>query len=86
MWFDRGKCSTTENLLTYKIPTFEGQSGSPIVKREKGKEFIVGIHIGSNAKGTKNIGLQLNTEIRIMINEWVGDIVGALSLGKCFFD
>ena len=62
MWSASGPyTSNTEIYLQYKIATGQGQSGSPIIKREGENEFIIGVHIGTNPKCTKNIGLKLTT-------------------------
>ena len=51
MWHALGPYDKlNECFLYYKMATFEGQSGAPVIKREKGKEFIVGVHVGSNKK------------------------------------
>ena len=73
MWHAIGGCKkATDSILSYKIPTYEGQSGCPIIKREKGKEFIVGVHIGGDADGKRNYAVRLTTERRRLINEWMG--------------
>ena len=60
MWHSYGKYQQArQNFITYKVPTSTGQSGSPIIKREDGKEFIIGVHLGSKEKSTKNIGIRL---------------------------
>ena len=85
MWFASGSCKNiTATFLKYRIPTELGQSGSPIIKREGKKQFVIGIHIGSNPKCTRNIGVRLTSEKRKMINEWVGEVTGKLNLAKQF--
>ena len=37
-----------EKFLSYRIPTFRGQSGSPIIKREKGREYVIAVLFGSS--------------------------------------
>ena len=75
-----GPC--TKSFLTYNIPTKSGQSGSPVIKREGNKEFIIGVHIGSSANFTKNIAVRLTPQKRKIINEWVGEMTGSLGLGR----
>ena len=83
MWNAFGSCtSDTETMLKYKIPTWPGQSGSPVIKREEGKEFVIGVHIGSNQNDTRNLAVRLTPQKRKIINEWVGQITGKLNLGK----
>ena len=63
MWTASGKIkSANENFLKSKIPTSAGQSGSPMIKRVEGEEYIIGIHIGSNPKEKRNYGVRLNGE------------------------
>ena len=52
------------------------------MKQEKGKEFIVGVHIGGNNKSTRNLAIRLTPQKRKIINGWVGEITGELNLGK----
>ena len=75
-----------EDFLYYSIPTVtvKGQSGSPIIKREKGTEFVVGVHIGSSGK-RKNMAVRLTPERRRMVNQWVGEITRRLNLGRVGF-
>ena len=40
--------NATENFLYYKISTYSGNSGSPIIKRNDGKEYVIGVHIGTD--------------------------------------
>ena len=69
MWHAFGPYTkATEDFLSYKIPTKPGQSGSPVIKREKGKEFIIGVHIGSNPKNTRNLAVRLTPQKRKIIN------------------
>ena len=83
MWSASGVInSINEAFLKYKIPTEEGQSGSPILKKEGKNIFIIGVHIGSNAKCTRNMAVRLTTEKRKIINGWVGEITGELNLRK----
>ena len=83
MWYAKGSYKhVTENFLKYRIPTTKGQSGSPVIKRDKGREFIIGVHIGSNDKSTRNLAVRLTPQKRKTINEWVGDVTGALNLDK----
>ena len=60
MWHAFGPCeSVTDAIIKYEISTEQGQSGSPIMKVEKGKKFIIGVHIGANYEKTKNLGVRL---------------------------
>ena len=75
----------TDSFLHYRIPTMKGQSGSPIIKREEGKKFIIGVHIASDDEGKKNIAVRLTPQKRKIINQWVGEITGELDLSKLGF-
>ena len=79
MWHAFGSYQINENFLHYKIPTMGGQSGSPIIKREDEKEFVVGVHIGG--RQFWNTAIRLNTQKKKMINEWLGKVTGRLDLG-----
>ena len=86
MWNAKGSCTTvTETFLKYKISTAEGQSGSPIIIRKGEKEFIVGVHIGSNESRTRNIAVRLTAEKKERINKWVKEIVEEIGLSKLTF-
>ena len=81
MWHAFGPfLNVTEQFINYQIPTTGGQSGSPVIKREGGKEFIIGVHIGGLNKN--NVAVRLTPERRNTINEWVGEITGRLFLSK----
>ena len=82
MWTAFGKFSKLREFLSYRIPTFGGQSGCPLIKREKGKEYVIGVHIGSNFNGTKNLAIQLTPDKRKTINGWVKRKIDLLNLGK----
>ena len=75
----------TESFLHYRIPVSSGQSGGPIIKREGEKKFIIGVHIGNDREGKKNIAVRLTPQKRKIINEWVGEITGELDLRKLGF-
>ena len=81
MWHSFGPCES-QTFLKYKIPAKYGQSGSPIIKRENGKEYVIGIHIGSDSELKWNMGIQLTPLKRKMINEWLGPISESLNLGE----
>ena len=81
MWHAFGNFQS-DNFLKYKIKTGTGQSGSPIIKRAGGNEFIIGIHIGKDRDYKWNIAVQLTPQKRKLINEWVVKIIGNLYLGK----
>ena len=49
--------SCEEEFLYYRISTKPGQSGSPIFKREKGGQYVIGVHIG--AKEENNLAIRL---------------------------
>ena len=74
MWSALGKLHTiNEDFLFHQIPTEVGQSGCPIVKRDpSGKDFVVGVHLGSISSKKKNVALRLTRDKRKKINEWVG--------------
>ena len=83
MWTAAGKLrGHNKKFLLHKIPTEEGQSGSPLIKEAKGRKYILGMHIGSDAKIERNIAVRLTPERRRMINQWVGEITGRLNLCK----
>ena len=82
MWHGFGDCQNfTDSFLFYNIRTRPGQSGSPIIKKEKGKWYIIGIHIGKDREDYYNIGVRLSRKKRTIINDWVGKITGILDLG-----
>ena len=90
MWQASGECSRKEKLLFYKIKTAPGQSGSPIIKRENGKEYVVGIHIGERNREKKatnvtNVAIRLTQAKRAMINEWVSEVTFKFNLRKFEF-
>ena len=86
MWNAKGSCTTvTETFLKYKISTAEGQSGSPIIIRKGEKEFIVGVHIGSNESRKRNIAVRLTAEKKERINKWVKEICDQIDLSKLTF-
>ena len=85
MWQASGKCSKKEKLLFYKIKTARGQSGSPIIKRKNGKEYVVGVHIGERSDKKANVAIRLTQTKRVMINEWVSEVTFKLDLGKFEF-
>ena len=74
MWGAVGPKTTTDKFIKYKIPTKAGQSGSPIIKRQKGKESIVGVHIGNKIKEKKNVAVRLTPEKKEMIAGWIEEI------------
>ena len=59
MWQAKGKVTENDGLLSYKIPTFQGQSGSPILKRVGKEVYIVGIHNRGVRESNINVGLLL---------------------------
>ena len=86
MWTAFGPCtSETQHMLKYKIPPWPGQSGSPVIKRENGKEFVIGVHLGSNKNVTRNLAMRFTPQKRKMINMWVNEITGKLNLCKLEF-
>ena len=83
MWTDEGVVtSIIEDFITYRIPTEEGQSGSPIIKVMNGEKYVIGIHIGTDPYLKKNMAIRLTDERRKMINSWVGESTGRLNLCK----
>lgn len=71
MWYDTGKLTeVTPTLLSYKISTAQGQSGSAIVaKNNAGDWCIYGIHVGGRA--TANIGCRINATVRANMLSWL---------------
>ena len=62
MWFARGGLEDRKNIgfiLPYKIATVDGQSGSPIMKEELGRQFAIGIHLGGEMKRGLNAGVRI---------------------------
>ena len=82
MWSASKDFESLPQFLGYKIPTFRGQSGSPIIKRVEGREYVIGVHIGSNAKETKNIAIRLTPDKREVVHGWTMKTIGYLNLGK----
>ena len=84
MWTAKGNPNALDDdFLYYQIPTFKGQSGSPILKTEGEDVYIVGIHIKGIKEIGRNIGVRFTEKRRRKINEWVGEITGWLDLSKC---
>ena len=74
MWTASGVClEKAENLLRYHIHTTAGQAGSPIFKRQKNKIYAVGVHIGSDEKQEKKVGIRLKPEMIDQIKKWLDD-------------
>ena len=73
---------STESFLFYEITCQNGLSGSPIIRRDKSREYVIGVHVAGTAieKSLKNGGVRLNREKRRMINEWVGEVHRELNL------
>ena len=84
MYYGQGTIRSCEEFLYYRISTQRGQSGSPIFKREKGNQYVIGVHIGV-ARETSNFAIRLTPEKRKRINEWMGEITSELNLGKLGF-
>ena len=83
MWNAFGEFKIIDKeFLSYRIPTFRGQSGSPIIKREKGREYVIGVHFGSYKSGTRNLAIKLTPEKRKVINGWAKRRIGLLNLGE----
>ena len=74
MWRSVGPKTTAKKFIEYKIPMKAGQSGSPIIKRQKGKEYIVGVHIGSKIKEKKNVAVRLINESKNILEGWIEEI------------
>ena len=76
MWTASGEAKEVEeDFIKSQIITSIGQSGSPMIKRFEGEEYIVGIHIGSIPKKKRNIGLRLTEEKRKIIGRWVQKVI-----------
>ena len=83
MWYASGAYKNNQNLLCYKIPTASGQSGCPIIKRVKGKEYVIGVHLGKiSGSKRRNIGIRITQEKIKKINEWVSKITSRLKLSN----
>ena len=83
MYSGVGAMKSSGEFIYYRISTQGGQSGSPVFKREKGGQYVIGVHIA--AKETNNVAIRLTPEKRKRINEWVGEITSELNLGKLGF-
>ena len=62
MWFAKGELYHRNNikfLLPHRIPTMDGQSGSPLIKEELGKQFAIGIHLGGDIERRLNAGVRI---------------------------
>ena len=65
MWTASGEVTRVlENFISSRIPTSEGQSGSPIIKNMEGEEYIVGVHIGSSSEKKRNVGLRMTGAVK----------------------
>ena len=64
MWSSKGSIekNSFECFIKHLIPTEDGQSGSPLIKREKGREYVMGIHIGGNYDRVTNVALRFTKE------------------------
>ena len=83
MWTASGTIKrANENFLKSKIPTSFGKSGSPMIKRVEGEEYIIGVHIGSKPEEERNFGVRLNEEKMKMVNKWVEEIFDELKFAK----
>ena len=77
MYYGEGKClGVNEDLMLYGFSTEKGQSGGPVIRKEGGKEYIVGVHIGGIRGLNKNAAVRLTREKRRKINGWVSEITG----------
>ena len=86
MWSAEGKLienkKVPDYLLVHKIPTVDGQSGSPIFKKEQGRVFVVGVHLGGDKEAELNVGARITDEIRKMMNNWMRGKSGVLDLSN----
>ena len=83
MFYGEGKCrAVNKDFMLYSIPTEKGESGGPIIRKEDGNEYIIGVHIGTIGELKKNTAVRLTEEKRKRINEWVGEITGQIDLSK----
>ena len=81
MWRVSGPITEIQkNFLCYRIATYPGCSGSPVFKREQGRETIIGIHIAGDDNIKRNIALRLTKNKRKVINGWVGEAARKLDL------
>ncbi|AXE96292.1 trypsin-like serine peptidase [Paraburkholderia sp. 22099] len=71
MWSGTGALTeVTPTLLSYRISTAQGQSGSAIVaKDDAGQWCIYGIHVGSRAAA--NIGCRINETVKANMLGWI---------------
>ena len=46
---------------------------------------MVGIHIGSNFQGNRDIAVRLSPEKMQKIDQWVGEVSAKIDLGKLMF-
>ena len=61
MWHASGPFrSVTDKLLAHKIETYPGTSGTPIIKTENGKKYIIAVHIGADAFDPTNYAPRFN--------------------------
>ena len=57
MYSGVGAMRSCEEFIYYRMSTQQGQSGSPIFKREKGSQYVIGVHFG--AKEENNVAVRL---------------------------
>ena len=64
MWKGSGYFKASKDLIYHQISTYNGSSGSPIIKRRNGEPYVVGIHIGGDIKLNINFGIRLTKKIK----------------------
>jgi len=63
-----------DNTLAYKIDTWKGQSGSPILRRVDGKLDPIGIHTAGNSTDKVNVGTILGGDKGLKIDQYLAAI------------
>lgn len=72
LWESKGKGATRDywsNTLSYKLDTYEGQSGSAIRAKIGEKIKIIGVH--TTGGKFSNSGVRFNTEVLAKVKEWM---------------
>ena len=64
MWNDFGTVQKSTAFLYYKITTYGGNSGSPILKKVNGEKVIIGVHISWSPEEQMSRAVLLNTTHR----------------------
>ena len=60
MWYASGSCrNSSSRFFFYRIPTRQGQSGSPIIKKKGRRYYTMGVHIGQKNSSKSNVAIRL---------------------------